>query len=144
MKVSSKHLVAIVGFALTFPVASMATSGINHSNSSKSRAEVMAELEAARKDGSLRAMQSDSGYDPFPYPSSSFKSSRTRAEVVAELEAARKDGSWRAIQSDSGYDPFPYPSSSFKSTKTREQVRLEVLNMTAAEKAALNRSNQGG
>jgi Domain of unknown function (DUF4148) len=67
MKVRSTLSLAIVGFAMALPAVSMASSVYHpanteqgftvhwdHFQSTKTRAQVMAELDAARKDGSIR------------------------------------------------------------------------------------------
>lgn len=56
---------------------------IDRAVSTKTRAEVRAELEQARRDGSMRAWAED--FNPVP----TTRSMKTRAEVRAELEAHR-------------------------------------------------------
>lgn len=82
--------------------------------STKTRAEVQAEVAQARKDGTLTI--SDANYPPEQH----FVSTKTRAEVRAELAQARKDGTLTI--SDANYPPEPH----FVSTKTRAEVRAEV------------------
>lgn len=95
----------------------------------KSRAEVLAELQKARQDGSLAKIGSEAGYAPEleeasrPTGKRPAKSSagqailadgalqfeapaaggRTRAEVLDELRRAREDGSLRLMNTNRGY-----------------------------------------
>lgn len=68
--------------------------------STKSRSQVQAELQQARKDGTVRAWSA--GYiEPL-------RVSRTRAEVVASTLAARDSGELAAINSEVyRFDPVP-------------------------------------
>ena len=60
----------------------------------KTREQVRAELEQARKDGSIKAWSA--GYiEPL-------KSVKTRAEVLAELNDARRNGDFAAINAEAG------------------------------------------
>ncbi len=60
----------------------------------KTREQVRAELEQARKDGSIKAWSA--GYiEPL-------KSTKTRAEVLAELNDARRSGDFAAINAEAG------------------------------------------
>lgn len=99
MKVRSTRLLVVVGFlySFSFPIASMATSLYHpstgdrdtvhwdHLKSTKARAEVVAELEAARNDGSLRIMQSESGFDSFTSNPSPSNGTKTREQVRQEF-----------------------------------------------------------
>ncbi len=95
----------------------------------KTRAEVIAELEAARRDGSLAKMSRNQSYVPgdgIPTKSAGTKGpkaaaevnptgrnelvfeapaagGRTRAEVIEELRRAREDGSLRRMNTNRGY-----------------------------------------
>lgn len=94
MKVRSTRLLAIVGFALAFPLVSTASTVYHSANteagytvhwdhfkSTKTRAEVVVELEAANKNGSLRIMQLQTlGFFAPP-----FKGTKTREQVRQEL-----------------------------------------------------------
>jgi len=80
---------AAIGSAVAKEATSDAWMNID---SSKSRAQVQAELAQARADGSIRAFSA--GYIP------SVASSKTRAEVVAELSAARKSGELDRIHAE--------------------------------------------
>lgn len=63
--------------------------------SQKTRAAVMAELQAARADGSAVVTEGD-------WPQTHFVSQRTRAEVRAEAIAAMQDPAWREMNRESG------------------------------------------
>jgi hypothetical protein len=127
-----KHVaMPLVALALTLPALVQAnsvyhpTSGEigftehpDHWQSKKTRAEVVAEVEVARKDGTLALMQRGI------YPTIKGTSpARTRAEVVAEVEAARKDGTLALMQR--GIYPAVKDASP---AKTRQQVIDEMRN----------------
>ena len=97
---------AIIAVCLAVPFAPFAASEYHfvggeigytrhpdHVQSVKSRAEVVAELEAARKDGTLTLMQRS-----LPLPSKDSGLTKTRAQVEAEVAAARKDGTLDLMQ----------------------------------------------
>jgi Domain of unknown function (DUF4148) len=93
--------------------------------SSKTRAEVMAELKQARADGTLQTTEGN-------WPQVAFVSTKTRADVMAELKQARADG---ALHTGEG----ALPQTAFVSTKTREAVRAETMAAIASgEVRALN------
>ena len=82
-----------VALALTLPVMAQAnslyhpaqgevgfTEHPDHLKSTKTRAQVMAELEAARKDGTLALMQRNA-----PLPMKATGPSKTRQQVIAEM-----------------------------------------------------------
>lgn len=94
-------LVPAVAFAFTLPLAAQANSvwhpaggeaGVTyhpeHFKSTKTRAQVMAELEAARKDGTLALLQSESGA---PLPVKSSEPPKTRQQVIDEMRAESPD-----------------------------------------------------
>lgn len=83
----------LVALALTLPVVAQAnslyhpaqgevgfTEHLDHLKSTKTRAEVMAELEAARKNGTLALMQRNA-----PLPMKATGPGMSRQQVVAEL-----------------------------------------------------------
>ena len=93
--------------ALTLSVPALASSGFTPSNSEAggtrhampgglTRAQVLAELETARRDGSLEKMNSEAGYAP-EFNSASSSKPRTRQEVLLELQRAREDGTLREM-----------------------------------------------
>jgi len=84
--------------------------------SMKSRAEVIAELNAARANGEVVA--SDATY---PVTSSGSDIGRSRQEVVAELQQYRAEHP--VVVGDTNYPE--------ESTQVQEQTRLAVMNMPA-------------
>jgi len=60
----------------------------------KTRAQVQAELQQARADGTIHA--SDTNYDPFVR----FMSQKSRAQVRAELAEAQASGEYAALNAD--------------------------------------------
>ncbi|MBU0914792.1 MAG: DUF4148 domain-containing protein [Gammaproteobacteria bacterium] len=132
---------AIVAAVLTITTApTFASNGFTPSNDDsggeyhampggKTRAEVIAELEAARRDGTLAKMSRNQSYVPgYDMPTRSVGTKRTkessnvnisgsgelvfeapatggrtRAEVIEELRRAREDGSLRRMNTNRGY-----------------------------------------
>ncbi|HYD63586.1 MAG TPA: DUF4148 domain-containing protein [Noviherbaspirillum sp.] len=82
--------------------------------STRTRAEVIAEIDQARADGTLHV--SDTEY-PVVMQSGMPK---TRAEVVAEIERARADGT--LYTNDATYPVLPVAAE----TKSRDEVRAEL------------------
>ena len=82
---------------------------------SKTRAQVVAELIQARANGELSVGDSDYPYQP------KFVSTKTRAQVLAELAQARARGEMNVGDSDYPYQP------AFVSTKSRAQVQAELV-----------------
>ena len=78
------------------------------------RAQVLAELQAARDAGQLSYAETD-----YP-PAQAVTSTKSRAEVVAELQAARGAGQLSYLETD-----YP-PVQAVESTETREQVIAEL------------------
>ncbi len=68
---------------------------------SSTRAQVKVELAKAIQDGSLAAMNRNSGYPPDPV--STTAKPRSRAEVLEELRQAQADGSLRRMNTNRGY-----------------------------------------
>lgn len=85
---------------------------ISPTTSTKTRTEVMAELDKARASGEL-----NNNLNEFYTPK--FKSTKTRAEVIAELDKARANG-----ELNNNLNEFYTPV--FKSTKTRAEVIAEL------------------
>jgi deoxyribose-phosphate aldolase len=117
---NAKHLIA----ALTvFAAAGAALADdttypyVDHSKfvSTKTRAEVIAELNAANANGQL-AQNPD--FVEFP----AVASTKTRAEVRAELEKAYADGQYAANRT-----PEFVEFTNVASTKTRDEVRQEAI-----------------
>lgn len=98
---------------ITGPV--LADTPLQTSSTSKTRAEVVAELTRARANGELNI--SDADYPPLP----KFVSTKTRAQVIAELVEARARG--ELIITDVNY-PYTPP---FFSTKTRAEIQAELV-----------------
>ncbi|MBS7808592.1 DUF4148 domain-containing protein [Variovorax sp. PCZ-1] len=93
MKVRSTLSLAIVGFAMALPAVSMAsgvyhpantdagfTTHWDHFQSTKTRAQVLAELDAARKDGSIRFLNLG-----MAVPTKATEPAKTREQVRQEL-----------------------------------------------------------
>lgn len=116
--------------ALLFAGSAFAQEGTqdfqNLPQSSRTRAEVIAELQQARRDGTLERRGEAYG----GFSGNAFASTRTRAEVLAEYDAARRA---RALDTHSysatygGFSP-----GEIRSSRTREEVRAELA---AAQKA---------
>jgi len=70
---------------------------VDHSQfqSTRTRAEVMAELKASQANGDYTV-----GGREFAAPDAKFASTKTRAQVVAELRQAREDGSYALAQQE--------------------------------------------
>jgi len=92
-------LLPAVAIAMTLPLAAQANSvwhtasgeaGVtyhpDHFKSTKTRAQVMAEVEAARKDGSLALLQRGA-----PLPMKSVEPPKTRQQVIDEMRAEAPD-----------------------------------------------------
>jgi hypothetical protein len=119
-QMNAKHLIAVVSvlaagstFAQEFvaPDAGFV--------STKTRAEVIAELQQARADGSLEI--SEYGYPVIPQTGTP----KTRAEVVAEVEQARADGTLNI--SEYGY-PFIQAS---RTTQASVQAETNIAQTSA-------------
>lgn len=109
----------------------------NQTLSTRTRAEVIAELEQARASGQL--LVSGELYGSFR--PAQIVSTRTRGEVLAELDAARRDGTLQTRNSGPFYGSFQ--PHEFVSTKTRAEVRAEVLRAQAAG-VHLSRGDRSG
>ncbi|MCS6765399.1 MAG: DUF4148 domain-containing protein, partial [Candidatus Protistobacter heckmanni] len=90
--------------------------------STKTRAEVIAELEKARASGELDHYRNNYEYQmPRTKPAAAGK---TRAEVVNELKQAQASGEFDAVRNNYEYQQRPFQDA--KSSKTREEVRAEM------------------
>ncbi|ENO87888.1 DUF4148 domain-containing protein [Thauera linaloolentis] len=76
------------------------------------------------------------GYAAFPDHAQNIK---TRADVLRELEQAKADGSHYYLQR-----AMPVPSRGAGPGKTRQQVLDELVNISPAERARMNRIYYGG
>ncbi len=93
-KLATKSLV-VASFAALFASASFADSLSNeapefHAPSTKSRAEVVQELQAARANGELRVTSEGYGYVPKATAVSTKSRAEVRAEVVKALQAGER------------------------------------------------------
>lgn len=97
---------------------------VDHSKfvSTKTRAEVIAELNQARANGQVAANTEVVEFN-------NFVSTKTRAQVLAELNQARTNGE---LANNSEFVEF----KNFASTRTRDEVRKEAI-----EAAKLNQGN---
>jgi hypothetical protein len=84
--------------------------------STTTRAEVMAELQQAKADGSYVV-----GGNEFKAPDAHFVSTKTRTQVLAELREAQRDGAYVV-----GGNEYEAPVANFISTKTRAHVLAEL------------------
>ncbi len=104
----------MISFSLVAGAAQAANSGAA-APSTKTRAQVIAELHEAKAMGLLSTGQEDY---PVAYPEHSFK---TRARVQAELDAARAAGTL-----SNGEEDYP-PATATHSSETRAQVQAELI-----------------
>jgi len=88
--------------------------------SSKTRAEVMAELQQARTAGTLDRASDSYGN----FPATAIASTRTRADVLAELTAAQRARALDSRNYAASYGSFRLGEIS--STRSREDVRAEA------------------
>ncbi|MEC4720559.1 DUF4148 domain-containing protein [Noviherbaspirillum sp. CPCC 100848] len=124
---NAKKLIAAVA-VFTATSSAFASEWVDFSNfkSTKTRAEVVAEIEQANANGQL-ARNSEF----VEFKSTPVASGKTRAEVRAELERAYADGQL-ATNGSSEFVEFANVASS----KTRDQVRQEALAATKGTTAA--------
>jgi hypothetical protein len=103
--------------------------------STRTRADVKAELAQARASGQLAQRgETYGGFERAPAGTS-----RARADVVAELDAARQAGELDARSHSYGL----HARHDIKSTKTRDEVRAELVEARAA-RARLSRGDRSG
>jgi hypothetical protein len=107
--------VAIAALSSAGLVAAQEATQVAWPDSTRTRAEISAELAQARKDGSIKVRSITYGQ-----PAASAES---RDEVQAELAQAKKDGSIKVRSITYGQ-----PASS---TKSREEVRAEMVAASA-------------
>lgn len=123
---AKKLIAAVAVFAATS--SAFASEWVDFSNfkSTKTRAEVVAEIKQANANGQV------AGNSEFvEFKSAPVASGKTRAEVRAELEKAYADGQL-ATNGSSEFVEFTNVASS----KTRDQVRQEAIAGTKASTAA--------
>ena len=102
----------------------------------RSRAEVLAELDAARRDGSLARMNREGGHAP-EYEQ---RGSRTRDEVRAELDAARRSGYMARLNRESGLPLEPMPLGK---SISRAEVLAELEHARADGSMRCSLGNRG-
>jgi hypothetical protein len=90
MKMNAKNLIAAIAI-LAGTSSAFAAEWVDFSDfqSTKTRAEVMAELKDAQAQGTYVA-----GGQEFAAPDAKFASTKTRAQVMAELKQSQDDGSY--------------------------------------------------
>lgn len=115
-------------FAATVAVSALATfasSTVLADVGPLTRAQVNAEFEQARANGTLQRTDAD-----FYAADRAVRSTRSRAEVVAELAAAKPNPEW--IDHNSSFDANPFIAErTVASTVTRAQVKAETLDAMA-------------
>jgi len=113
---SAKHLIAAFA-VLAANGAAFAQEFVEpgvHFASTRTRAEVLAELKQAQADGSYRVLDTE-------YPIiKQVGTPKSRAEVIAELKQAQSDGTYYV--SDINYPMLPAASA----PRTRAEVRAEL------------------
>ena len=92
----------------------------NQTLSSKTRAEVIAELQQARRAGTLDPAGDSYGN----FPATAIASTRSRADVLAELNAAQRARALDSRNYAASYGSFRLGEIS--STRSREEVRAEA------------------
>ena len=103
-------------------------------DTSKTREQVIAELQQARASGELAALNSE---DSANFLQNKTVSTKTRAQVLAELQEAQKSGELAALNSEDSSNFLR--SNQPASTKTRVQVMAELKQaQKSGELAALN------
>ena len=123
-------------FAATAAFAQEGTQDFaNETLSTRSRAEVRAELAQAQAAGQLENRGESYG----GFGRSAFASTKSRADVLAELDAARRAGTL-----DNRNESYGGPDrTAVASTKTRAEVRAELAQAQAAH-AHLSRGERSG
>lgn len=125
----AQHLIAAAVLAVTASHAAFAQDAA----APKTRAEVLAELQQARADGTLETHNNFQGV----HLDQSFTPAKTREQVKAELAAARADGT---LEITHNYHGVSTELASAPSTKSRAEVRDEVLQAIASHEH-LSRGN---
>ena len=112
-------------FAATVAVSALATFAstavlADEITAPLTRAQVTAQFEQARADGTLQRTD----YDAYR-ADRALRTTRSRADVVAELAAAKPNPAW--VDHNSSFDANPFASERpFASTVTRAQVKAET------------------
>lgn len=137
-RISTPLAIATAAILAAISIPAVASSGFTPANTEsggayhampagKTRAEVRAEVQKAREDGSLAKINSETGYapefeaaawrpakvaskraaapvaGPLQFEAPAAGGSRTRAEVLEELRRAREDGSLRRMNANREY-----------------------------------------
>ncbi len=125
-------------FAVSAAVAQEGTQDFqNQTLSAKTRAQVLAELHAARSAGTL-----DRAGDAYgSHPANTVASTRTRAEVQAELAVAQRARALDVRNYAASYGSFRL--GEIASTQSREQVRAELVKAQTAQ-IGLSRGDRSG
>lgn len=96
---NAKKLIAAVATVTAFAAANTAFAAewveFTDFKSSKSRAEVMAELRQSQDNGSYAAARQEA-----VNPAAGFTGTKTRAQVMAELEQSQADGTYAAMHQE--------------------------------------------
>lgn len=92
---AKKLIAAVAVFAATGSAFASEWVDFNDFQSTKTRAEVVAELQAAQANGNYVA-----GGQEFVAPDAQFASTKTRAQVIAELKQSQADGSYALAQQE--------------------------------------------
>ncbi len=92
---AKKLIAAVAVFAATSSAFANEWVDFNDFQSTKTRAEVSAELKEAQAQGAYVA-----GGEEFTTPDVPFASTKTRAQVMAELKQAQEDGSYALAQQE--------------------------------------------
>ena len=116
-------------FAATVAVSALATFAsttvlADEVNAPLSRAQVVAQFEQARANGTLQRTD----YDLYAADRAA-RATRSRADVVAELVAAQQNPAW--IDHNSSFDVNPFRAERSSSNLTRAQVKAETLDAIA-------------
>lgn len=129
----AQHLIAAAIVAITAQHAAFAQDAAVAAP--KTRAQVQAELQQARADGSYALLHDDHG----GYLTQNFSSTKTREQVKAELAQARADGTLDRINNYQrhGLDLADVAASN----RSRAEVRAEVL-QAVGEGEHLSRGNR--
>jgi hypothetical protein len=135
MNIRKSLILSLTIAAFAAPGISSAMSAQDNAQNSKTRAEVISELNAARQNGTYV----DNVSRNYPTALSTSGQGKTRAAVVAEVQAARQDGTL-VNNVSRNYPNFEQGSGS---QKTRAEVKNELMNMSAAEEKYLEKMYRG-
>lgn len=139
MKLSRITLAALSTlFAAGAAVAQEGTQDFHHQSlSSKTRAQVIAEMQDARVAGTLDRAGDSYGN----FPATAIASTRTRAEVQAELAVAQRARALDTRNYAASYGSFRL--GEIASTRSRAEVRAEMA-QAQAEHVGLSRGDRSG